>query len=813
MNIVITVKGAVQGIGYRPFIADLAAKHNIGGWVKNIGAAVEIFTCGEEGDLQSFVELIRNDCPPGGFILSIDLKRNAEASCDNSLLQNAQTKDESPSSVTSSKPLQFRIVDSSATDLSSEIPVFLPDIGICDDCLNELLDCSNRRYMHPLISCAVCGPRLSILHSLPYDRKRTAMKVFQMCPECNDEYQRGRRKYAQTISCLECGPQMQLLIMDSEGEVNKLCSEEALQRSFSLLKEGKILGLKGVSGYQLVCLPSSDTAKRLRKLKGRENKPFAVMFSSLNDIKEYAYVNEEEERLLSSSPRPIVLLNKKRAFPVEVDKSSRYVGAFLPSAGIHRLLCDAVGPLIVTSANKSGNPIITDDRIFLENFFDKKALSRASERVDAVLYHDRDIMMPQDDSVMFTVETYLGNFGQMIRRSRGFAPQPVIIPCDNKILTETETVLAFGGDLKSCFSFARNNKIMPSQYIGDLEDYTVNELYQKLLTDYTRIFEQKPSICIKDLHPGYYSGHLADQTASQQGISCIGLQHHFAHTYSVMAEYGLNDCIGVSLDGTGYGLDGNIWGGEFILVKSARAERCGHLSYVKLIGGDNASRNALLVKECYEHEALTRKLITKAAEECSKQFEVLEAGLENNINTFKTSSVGRLFDAVSALLKICGENTYEGECACLLEKCASDYLDNHPEAIKKTAYSFNISADGKEFIADQVKLFSEIHKDCVSKRDKGLIACKFHRAIVELIVTCCEIMRDKYGENKVCLSGGVFNNRILLKESFEELRKRSFEVFWNRALPLGDGAISAGQAYYGLLVSNDNKPGNNNIST
>lgn len=788
MNILITVKGAVQGIGYRPFIAGIAVKYNIRGRVKNIGAAVEIFACGSASDLQRFEEYLRSECPPGGFILSVDVKRTESIS--------------GVSSYSEKEPQEFEIVKSKESDLSSEIPVFLPDIGICSDCLKELLDRNNRRYRHPLISCAVCGPRLSILDNLPYDRENTKMKAFKMCPECSEEYQNGRRRYAQTISCHDCGPQMILLEKGSDGRLCRLQGDTSVNRCAALLKEGKIIGLKGVSGYQLVCLPREDAARRIRSIKGRENKPFAVMFADMAKIKEYAQVNEVEEELLESSARPIVLLKKIKSFPEEVDKKSRYVGAFLPSAGIHRLLCDEAGPLIVTSANRSGCPIITDDKAFLESFFTSGKSELQGGSVDAVLYHERDVTMPQDDSVMFTVTTGQGISSHMIRRSRGFAPLPVIVPGSNPELLETGAVLAFGGDLKSSFSFARNNRILPSQYIGDLEDYSVNELYQRLLNDYKRLFSQKPSLYVKDMHPGYYSGQLADSLSKKDGIKCISLQHHFAHTYSVMAENGLTDCIGVSFDGTGYGLDGNIWGGEFILVKGVRPLRSGHLSYIKLLGGDNASKDAQLVKECYLYDAINRGLLAESEIADSERGSIIRAGLKNDIGTFASSSMGRLFDGVSALLEICSENSYEGECASLLEKCAAIFPDEHPEE-DCPFYSFDITETDSGYTADQTKLFADIYRDTLLEKTKVEIAFGFHMAIVRLIADMCERLRDKWGESRVCLSGGVFNNRIILAKSTEELTSRNFEVFSNRLLPLGDGGISAGQAYYGLLLSKE----------
>lgn len=791
MKRLITVKGAVQGIGYRPFIAGIATEYHISGYVKNSGSQVEIFATGRDEAVLEFTEILRNKCPDGGFILSVntdDAVNDEEGKFSD---KNTSYNDYNQS---------FSIIESDDIDLSSEIPVFLPDIGICDDCLRELKDDKDRRFGHPLISCALCGPRLSILKKLPYDRKNTTMRAFDMCPLCEREYGSGRRKYAQTISCKDCGPQMILLTRDKEGNTLRYDREEAVAVAISMLKDKKILGLKGVSGYQLITLPKEDTAKRLRLLKGRENKPFAVMFASLDVIRDYAFLSDHEEKLLASSARPIVLLRKRRDFSAEVDRDSRYIGAFLPSAGIHRILCDEIGPIIVTSANSSGSPIITDDFEFADSFFNQCDINNKERHVDGILYHDREIVMPQDDSVMFSISTKYGDFSQFIRRSRGFAPLPVIVPDHSAFLLDTPTVLAFGGDLKSSFSFAKNDRIMPSQYIGDLEDYSVNELYKRLLDDYMKLFGQSPTLFIKDLHPGYFSSGLADELSDKENIRCIGLQHHFAHIYSVMAENGLTDCIGVSFDGTGFGTDGNIWGGEFILVNGAAAERAGHLSYIKLIGGDMAVKDAASTKYCYLHSANETGASNDYIQEHNP---LLDAGLKNNINTFLSSSMGRLFDAVSALLDICPLNTYEGECAIMLEKRAWEYLDTHPTGDFIEDYVFEIKEDKKEIEADQIKLFSRIAQDAASGLDKGLIAYSFHMAIARMIVSVCDRLRAKTSGNKICLSGGVFNNRILLKESIELLGDSCFDVYWNRQLPSGDGGISAGQAYYGLLCSKD----------
>lgn len=767
----LTVKGAVQGVGFRPFIAASAKEYSIKGYVKNIGAGVDILAMGDESDVLSFVEKIKNSPPKGSFILS--LTERSESDSDRDYL----------SSCTS-----FSIIDSSPEDLSGEIPVFLPDIGICDDCMKEMLDKSDRRYRYPLISCALCGPRMSILNFLPYDRKSTTMKEFNMCPDCAREYEEGRRKYAQTISCHNCGPQYIFKEKNSE-----LFGEKGIERAVEILKKGGVIGLKGVSGYQLLALPTSKSAARLRRVKGREKKPFALMFRDICDIRKYSEVSETEEALLKSSARPIVLLNGTFSFPFEVSGQSRYIGSFLPSAGIHRLLLEEISPLIVTSANISDMPIITD-----EPGFDQTFLSANADDVcaDGCLFHHRKINIPQDDSVLFTIKTKRGEYAQFIRRSRGYVPMPVFIPGDD--ISSDRTVFAFGGDLKSTFCIAHKNRALMSGHIGDLSDLETGQNYRGESRLFKKIFMQEPNLFVCDMHRSYFSSGMARKMDLKPGQELIELQHHFAHTYSVMAENGLVNSIGVSFDGTGYGSDNKIWGGEFVICKGKEHKRLGHLSYITLAGGNEAPKHARSVQKCYEFGAGPSNIKAGSME---RKDDLVFAALKNGINTFDTSSMGRLFDAVSSLLGISGYNSYEGECAILLENAAWEFAHATSES-EAPAFEFSVTEENGELVADQQKLFFDIknyYRDHI--HEVNAIAYAFHRAITDLIVKMCVRIRERTGENKVSLSGGVFNNRLLLTESINELENNGFEVFWNRLVPLGDGGISLGQAYYGLLTT------------
>ncbi len=769
MIVNIRVKGAVQGVGYRPFIAEKATEYGLKGYVRNIGAAVDILVIGNEKIIDDFYAMIRSEYPAGAFILSAEksvLSEKEYLYCLKSLsLRESDIQKD------------FTIVNSGELDLSTDLSVFLPDIGICDDCMKEMLDEKDRRYNYPLISCAACGPRISILDKLPYDRDTTSMKSFKMCPQCDSEYKTGRRRHAQTISCFDCGPQLELRLLKEDII---LSGDSAIEEAIRLLINDKIVGLKGMSGYQLLCRPTDKAALSLRHCKGREKKPFAVMFSDIDGICEYCHCNEKEKQLLKSSARPIVLLNSKKSFPFEVCRDSRYIGAFLPSMGAHRLLCDAVGPLIVTSANKSDEPIIIDDDAFIKAF--------ENENVDAVLFHTRRINMPQDDSVMFVVEDASGNdLSCFNRRSRGYVPFPVFL----KNEVAGKKILSFGADLKNTFSLTYKDKIIPSQYLGDLKDYGVNDNLYRMIKRYCDIYHFVPEAVISDMHPLYESVRLAKEYAKANNLPLLTVQHHHAHILSVMAEKSLNSCIGIAFDGTGYGTDGNIWGGEILVCNGAEYERKGHLSYVKLCGGDNASKNAKTVKQCYDYVA-----------NCGAEIpDIISAALSNNINVFNTSSMGRLFDAVSAHLQIRDYNSFEGECAISLEKAAWEFVNSGRNINEAPELSFDIIKDEKEgFLLDQIGLYRDIYTAFGDVNfDAQTIAYSFHEAIAKAVSDICCIIRGETSENKVALSGGVFGNRLLLKLTLSKLKKEGFEVYINEMVPAGDAGISLGQGYYGVL--------------
>lgn len=735
MTTSITVLGVVQGVGYRPFVARLAEELGINGTVMNNGGIVTITADASKQAMDDFIHRLKSQQPPGADVLQVVGRAVPEQHFDG-----------------------FYIIPSA--QISEETPLIPPDLPICENCLNELATPSDRRYRYPFISCVACGPRYSIINSLPYDRCDITMDEFPMCPSCTEEYTTNtRRRHAQTISCHDCGPQ---LIFKTGAAV--FHREEALQQGAAMLRSGAVLALKGIGGYQFVCSPYDESAvERLRLLKHRDKKPFAVMFPSLDAVKKCCCVNSEEEKLLASPARPIVLLNKKTdKFCENVSGESRFLGAFLPYTGLHQLLLNECGPLVMTSGNLTNEPIIISD---------EEMLGLQSDYLDGVLYHTRQIVTPLDDSVARVV---CGSV-QMIRRSRGYVPMPLLPE-----LTVEKPVLAMGGDLKACFCLYQGNRAYLSQYFGDMEEYAVSQVFRRNLSRMEQLFRITPSVIACDMHPNYFTSRLAEQL----GAPLVKIQHHHAHIASVMAEHNLQSCIGAAFDGTGYGTDGCVWGGEFLLCRGAEFERSAHLGYVTLCGGDQSSKDAELTALCYLHAA--------GLEVPSDRFATVKAAVRNRINTFESSSMGRLFDAVSAVLNIRKTNTYEGECAIALENAAAA-----AQSAGKEPYfvAFKILDSGCGLILNQVELVQEIYRAVQGGADAEALALGFHLSVARAVLAVCRRMREQSGENTVALSGGVFSNRLLTEASAELLENDGFRVCLNSAVPCNDSGISLGQAW------------------
>jgi len=798
----ITIWGIVQGVGFRPFVARLASKMGINGSVKNTGGFVRLKVCGTPQEINSFVERIQKEKPETSEIVKIE-------------------REEIPYS-----PMNgFHIEESEKED--DDIGMIPADIAICDDCLKEFHNREDQRYKHPYISCAMCGPRYSVIESLPYDRVNTTMKVYPMCDSCETQYndKSARRYHAQTISCHNCGPMPEYhtkdgsVIIVNAHDDNR---EKAVETAIRDIKEGKIIALKGTGGYYFACSPMNEkSVKELRKLKIREEKPFAVLFKDIDSIRDYCAVSSDEEKLLISGRRPIVLLGdgssgdgsyissadgssidghgskmetKKEILSGEVCRSSRYIGAFLPGFGLQYQLLEQTGPLIMTSANLSDLPIIYEDDEILR-------LMETMPGLAGVLLNKREIKVSLDDSVVRVID---GN-SQMIRRSKGYVPEPIYIATpDNhqqwqqqqrhrhRQLNKTHQMLATGGHLKSTFALSKGNFSFCSQYLGDLDSIESQTVYEKNLDRMKKFFGIDPDLIISDMHPLYYTTKFAETYAKENDKKeLLKVQHHHAHTASVMAEHGLTGpLIGVSFDGTGYGSDGCIWGGEFLICHKGEYERYSHLKYVDMIGGDSSMKegwkSAVSHRMAYTETATkstpegVNKKVTKREEPALdigdiidysirhntlagfQEVSTAEAAIRNQINTFKTSSMGRLFDAVASLLGIAHINRYEGECAISLENSAY-YASKEP-----------------------------------GQNEAWDLALKFHGNVAGMILTECRKIREERNIDEVALSGGVFQNKVLMEQTLELLRKENFNVYYNIVVPANDGGIALGQNMIGM---------------
>lgn len=689
----LTFNGIVQGIGFRPTAKRIAAELGVNGTVRNSGGNVEIIMTAQTQALDEFVRRL---------VDLFEIKNYTEDVIDN---QNFTS---------------FEIIHST---WDNNTPFITPDLATCRDCEKELKDKNNRRYNHPFISCINCGPRYTVINTLPYDRENITMSPFEMCGKCKDEYIEtpNRRCHAQTIACNDCGP------------VTNITVNEAV----NILNNGKILAIKDIGGYHLACKTDcNETVTQLRNMKGRETKPFAVMFNSIDEIKEYCFVNDKEEAFLLSSARPIVLLKKKKDFNPNVCGNSDFIGAFLPCNPIQIMILDKVSPLVMTSANISGEPIITDDEKIKKFGVD-------------ILSHNREILTPLDDSI---VQIVAGRT-QFIRRARGYVP--LAIEINN---TAKKDTLCLGGDLKSAFAFHRDKYVFMSQYFGDLEDEDVFRLYKSNIKRFSDLHGFKIEKIAADAHPHYYSSNMFNND--------ITVQHHKAHIASVIAEHQLNGkVLGFALDGTGYGDDGAIWGCEVIRFNQKTFERVEHLDYTKMLASNETARNSDTALSCYLGGNT-----------------LIDTALKNNINTVMSSSMGRLFDAAASLLDIGHKNTYEGECAIALENAARRATE---------PINMNGSSNPKNILL-QIKELKE-------KYPPNDIALGFHIMVCKMIYKIAVKYRKSENITQIALSGGVFNNRIITENTIKLLEEDGFSVYINEKVPCGDGGIALGQAFIASL--------------
>ena len=771
----IYISGMVQGVGMRPFIALLAHEFGVAGTVKNVGSNVEIIASADEAILDAFVAAIGERKPEMAEITKISQTQHIDPFLAGAGFHTHPGTE-------SCNGAGFHILPST----SGGVAMLPADFPVCKDCISEFSDKTNRRFRHPFISCAVCGPRYSILQRAPYDRGTTSMADFPMCPECAREYAdpKDRRYHAQTVSCHQCGPY--LIYQDGNHSCER---EDALKVAADRLKSGGIVAVKGVGGYHLACSPHNELAvRRLRALKGRELKPFAVMFRDIDDIEECCEVSPQERELLLSPARPIVLLATKGSpFAPAVNGDAMLTGCFLPYTAMQLLLLEECGPLVMTSANRSGKPEIHEDGEMLAML--------ACEELNGVLYHSRRIVTRLDDSVARV------NSGQrqLIRRARGYAPRPVhFVPepfhgagMEPRPYRECRNILAYGSDLKSAFCMLRGSDAYMSQYFGDMEELEVQQAYEANLMHMGRLFTFQPEVAACDMHPGYHASRLAQAS----GLPLVEVQHHHAHVASVMAEQGLTGpVIGLAFDGTGYGTDGAIWGGEFLLCQGGEFERKAHLRYVTLAGGDSVAVDARKAELCYCEAA-------GAAYEGFEGAALLRAALAGGVNTARYSGMGRLFDAVSCLLGLCQTNDYEGRCAVALENAANRAL---ARGAAPALMDFEIIESGDTMEIDICPVIRRVAEAGWDAADAEAAALGFHEALCRMALEVCKHIRAATGAGDVALSGGTFQNGLILSGCIRLLTGAGFRVYTNNEVPCNDGGLALGQAF--IAVKRMEKP-------
>lgn len=791
----IRVYGIVQGVGFRPTVSRHAMARGIRGSVSNKGPYVEIFAQGRQQDVDGFIGDIENRPPKRAAILKL-------------LVEPVEEPEEFT---------QFDIIESEKT--KGEIFVS-PDIAICDECKEEMFDPKNRRYLHPFINCTCCGPRLTILDSLPYDRERTSMKEFPMCPSCADEYHNPdtRRYDAQPVCCNDCGPEVYLIGREERGR-------EAITYTRKTIASGGIVAIKGIGGFHLCCNATSEEAvQRLRKLKRRPVKPFAVMAQDLETVKEVCQVSEEQERILTGHQKPILLLDKLINQPNKQETEGKLcesiapgnpkVGVMLPYAPVQLLLfhyddgIEMPKLLVMTSGNTSGAPICRDDH---------EAVEELSYLCDCILSHDRKIRIRADDSVM---DFYKGE-PYMIRRSRGYAPLPFMVSTPWK-----GQVIAAGGELKNTFCIGVDNRFYPSPYVGDLEDLRTVKALKETIGRLETLLEVQPEVVVCDLHPKYNSTVVAQEL----GLPVLKVQHHYAHILSCMAE---NDCeekvIGVSFDGTGYGTDGTIWGGEILIADYQGFTRLGSIQPFVQVGGDVSAKEGwrIAVSLIWQNTGDLEKTLDTVQKLglCTEQeAKVLVTMAQRKLNAVTSTSAGRLFDGVSAILGIRRASTFEGEASTALEFAAEAWraqeiqkknVDIRVKSLKmwmtekkdipENPGTSASSTEERKFVLNTGDIVAHLVQEKLAGEDSGKLAYEFHRALAEQILAACEAAEQETGIKKVALSGGVFQNRLLLELVDDGLAERGFEVLKHSLIPPNDGGIALGQAAYGMAYVNRRK--------
>lgn len=769
----IFIRGAVQGVGFRPFVYKLATSLGLTGYVLNNEKGVKIEVEGDKILIDEFLNRLKTQKPPLSIISEIETQMIAPCGDSEFIIQHSISEGEK------NVPIQ-------------------PDIATCADCLKEIFSPSDRRYLYPFTNCVNCGPRFSIVESVPYDRKNTTMRDFKMCDECAAEYNSplDRRYHAQPIACPRCGPHVEL--WDNTGNVIRKHHEAILLAANAVL-DGKIVALKGLGGFQLIVLAEDDEAvKRLRLLKKREEKPFALMFPDIKTVRQICHVNEKEAMLLCSRESPIVLLRKKEEPQLVVAQGvaprNPYLGVMLPYTPLHHIFMRLVQkPIVATSGNLSEEPICVDNQ---------EALRRLGKIADFFLVHNRRIVRHVDDSV---VAVYAGEV-TILRRARGYAPLPLQIPAN------TKPTLALGAHLKNTVCFAFGNRAFTSQHIGDLETVEAFECFKKTARDLPLLYEKQPELVVCDLHPDY----LSSKHAEELGLPVTRIQHHYAHILSCMAENGLQPpLLGVAWDGTGYGTDGTIWGGEFLKITERGFERIAHLKPFSLVGGDLAARECRrsaigALFEVFGKDLVNFKTIPSIASFSEKELRNIINLLESERGVVRTTSAGRLFDAISSILGIRQISAYEGQGAMELEFSIGNLKtdEEYPfDVVEEKTISYNSNIGVPEYgkknfnliVLDWTPLLKSIIEDYINGICISKISAKFHNTVVKFII---EIAR-RSGESKVALSGGCFQNRYLTEKTIEKLRQNGFAVYRHKLTPCNDGGIAPGQILAAAMATNE----------
>ncbi|MDP1714589.1 MAG: carbamoyltransferase HypF [Anaerolineales bacterium] len=808
----IHVTGVVQGVGFRPFVYGLAARLDLRGWVRNSSAGVDIEVQGQKSKVENFVHSLATEAPPLARIDSIKAQ-------DKSLDIEYSTFDIQPS-----------------TFIEGAFQPISPDTALCADCEREMFDPKDRRYLYPFINCTNCGPRFTIIKDLPYDRPITTMADFPMCGACRAEYENplDRRFHAQPIACPGCGPFVQLRNSSSGSSLisNIDLRLSAVLKARQLLSAGKIIAVKGLGGFHLACDATDEKSiEELRQRKGRAGKPFALMFANIGAIQRYCDVNEEELALLTGHEKPIVLLNIKIKSKISESVAPHMdtLGVMLPYTPLHHLLLNQTDPalaaqpapfvLVMTSGNFSEEPIAINN---------EDALERLAPLADAFLLHNRDIHIRCDDSVVRVnsrkrrPEPVEGSIVERqitidpltiyLRRSRAYAPYPVSLPFDSK------STLAVGGELKNTFCLTRDRYAFLSQHIGDMENAEVYESFEQNVEYLSRLFRIQPEIIAYDMHPNYFTTAYAQRSTLH--AQRLAVQHHHAHIASCMADNKLDNrkVIGLSFDGTGYGTDGAIWGGEVLLASYADFERVAHLEYLPLPGGDSAIRNPWRVAVGYAESLgldITDLPFLESIE--SQAVDIVRQQVQKNLNAPLTSSMGRLFDAAASLINIRNDVTYEAQAAIEMEVLSKPYIESakpypyvievchsegagRPKSLSQTKTETvrgvypEQSRRAQGDIICLKELLTSIIQDVRAKESAGMIGARFHNTIAKIAVDSSKHARKITGINEVALSGGVWQNQILLDLVGDGLEQEGFVVYFHKQVPTNDGGLALGQA-------------------